>query len=65
MVNHRDNNKTKLIEDDYVNSYSRDFDHSIYNEHKEKLLNAINSMVNAESNWRKMKLCQVDYSNKI
>lgn len=42
FFNHRDNNKTKLIEDDYLNCYSRDFDHSIYNEHKEKLLRVKN-----------------------
>ena len=33
----------------------------INNGHKEKLKKAINSMVNSESNWYKMKLCQVDY----
>ena len=32
-------------------------------EHKEKLLKARNCMLDTDSNWRKMKLCQLDYGN--
>ena len=42
FFNHRENNKTKILEEDYSNCYSRDFDHSIYNEHREKLLRVKN-----------------------
>lgn len=37
-----ENDKTKLLEDDYLKCYSNDFGHSVYDSHKEKLLRVKN-----------------------
>ncbi len=42
LLNHSENNKAKLIEEDYINCYSSDFEHSIYSKHRDKLLSVKN-----------------------